>query len=84
MIVLDVEKRDGLVERIRRRAFRSNRFDDAGEEVIRQRLQVYEEQAEELLDHVPGPLPRQGLTPNSRPSSSERIIGVVKEALERF
>lgn len=46
----DYEK---MVERIRRRAFKENRADDAKDEVIRRRMQVYERDTKPLLAHYP-------------------------------
>ena len=40
-----------LVERLRRRALKENRVDDAKDDVIRRRMQVYEGQTRPLLDH---------------------------------
>jgi adenylate kinase len=40
-----------MMERLRRRALRENRFDDANEEVIRRRWQVYEDESRPVLDH---------------------------------
>jgi adenylate kinase len=42
-----------MVERLRRRALRENRFDDASDEVIRRRLTVYEKETAPLLDFYP-------------------------------
>lgn len=44
---------DAMVHRIRRRAIRENRADDANEDVIRKRFQVYEEQTRPVLDCYP-------------------------------
>ena len=49
-LVADYEK---MVERIRRRAFKENRADDAKEDVIRRRMQVYERDTKPLLAHYP-------------------------------
>src|SRR5687768_16154744 len=46
----DYEK---MVERIRRRAVKENRVDDAKEEVIRRRMEVYERDTRPLLAHYP-------------------------------
>ncbi len=40
-----------LVERLQRRALRENRLDDANLEVIRQRLQTYENETKPVLDY---------------------------------
>lgn len=42
--------RSKLVERLKRRALKDNRLDDANEEIIRQRLQTYEQQSKPVLD----------------------------------
>jgi adenylate kinase len=42
-----------MMERLKRRALRDNRFDDANEEVIRHRWQVYEEESRPMLDFYP-------------------------------
>src|SRR3954451_2168746 len=42
-----------MVERLRRRALKENRFDDANESVIRNRLEVYETETKPVLEHYP-------------------------------
>jgi len=42
-----------MVERLRRRALRENRFDDASDEVIRRRLEVYERDTRPVLNYYP-------------------------------
>jgi adenylate kinase len=42
-----------MMDRLKRRALRDNRFDDANEEVIRHRWQVYEEESRPMLDFYP-------------------------------
>lgn len=43
--------RDELVVRLRKRALKESRFDDANEETIRRRLKTYEEESKPLLDY---------------------------------
>ncbi|MEX1044579.1 MAG: nucleoside monophosphate kinase [Chthoniobacterales bacterium] len=43
--------RSKLVERLKRRALRDNRFDDANEEVIKHRLETYEHESRPLLEY---------------------------------
>jgi adenylate kinase len=43
--------REAVVSRLKKRAVRDNRLDDANETVIRQRLETYERETEPLLDH---------------------------------
>jgi len=42
-----------MVERLRRRALKENRFDDASDVVIRKRLDVYERDTRPVLDYYP-------------------------------
>ena len=44
---------DAMVARIRGRAFKENRVDDAREDVIRRRMDVYERETRPLLEHYP-------------------------------
>jgi adenylate kinase len=47
---LSCPDREQLITRIRKRALKENRFDDANEETIRRRLVTYEEESKPLLD----------------------------------
>ncbi|MGD0767842.1 MAG: nucleoside monophosphate kinase [Tepidisphaeraceae bacterium] len=42
-----------MVERLRRRALKENRFDDASDQVIRRRLDVYERDTRPVLNYYP-------------------------------
>jgi adenylate kinase len=53
LIHLSCPDREELVRRLRKRALKSGRMDDASEEVIRQRIQTYEEETKQLLDYYP-------------------------------
>jgi adenylate kinase len=48
---LSCPHRGKLVERLKKRAIRDNRFDDANEEVIRKRLDTYRRESKPLLDY---------------------------------
>ncbi len=48
---LSCPDRDALVARIRKRALKENRFDDANEETIRRRLATYEAESKPLIDY---------------------------------
>ncbi|MBU3664523.1 MAG: nucleoside monophosphate kinase [Chthoniobacterales bacterium] len=48
---LSCPDRPKLVERLKRRALRDNRFDDANEEVIRHRLETYDNESRPLLEY---------------------------------
>ncbi|HRJ72116.1 MAG TPA: nucleoside monophosphate kinase [Terrimicrobiaceae bacterium] len=48
---LSCPDRSKLVARLKKRALKDNRLDDANEEVIRKRLQTYEDESKPLLEH---------------------------------
>jgi adenylate kinase len=50
LICSDVNK---MIERLRRRALKENRFDDASDEVIRRRFEVYDRDTKPVLDFYP-------------------------------
>ena len=50
LVCADMNK---MVERLRRRALKENRFDDANDKVIRHRLEVYERDTKPILDYYP-------------------------------
>lgn len=45
--------RNKMVERLRRRALKENRLDDANDKVIQHRLEVYDRETRPVLDHYP-------------------------------
>ena len=51
---LSCPNRDELVRRLRKRALKDNRFDDASEEVIQKRFRTYEEETKPILDYYKG------------------------------
>jgi adenylate kinase len=53
VVQLICKDEEQMIHRIKRRAIRENRVDDANEEVIRQRFAVYHEQSKPVLDHYP-------------------------------
>jgi adenylate kinase len=48
LVCADMKK---MVERLRRRALKENRFDDANDTVIQNRLEVYERETKPVLEH---------------------------------
>jgi len=50
LVCADLSK---MVERLRRRALRENRFDDASDAVIRKRLEIYERETRPVLGYYP-------------------------------
>ena len=51
---LTCPNRDELARRMRKRALKDNRYDDASDEVITQRIKTYEEETRPLIDHYAG------------------------------
>jgi adenylate kinase len=51
VVELYCEDQQKMIERIRRRALKENRFDDAKEDVIRNRWEVYREETKPVVDH---------------------------------
>jgi adenylate kinase len=80
-LVADYEK---MVERIRRRAFKENRADDAKEDVIRRRMQVYERDTKPLLAHYPRKLVANIDATMSQLRVLRAIIDVLVPLKEKF
>jgi len=53
VVHLACEDEEAMFERLRRRALKENRMDDADEKVIRKRWEVYERETRPVLDHYP-------------------------------
>ena len=53
VIHLSCSDENAMFERLRRRALKENRIDDADEKVIRNRWEVYKRETEPVLDHYP-------------------------------
>ncbi len=77
---------DKMVERLKRRALKENRFDDANDEVIQHRLEVYEQETRPVLDYYPpGKITKIDATKSQMRVLSE-IIGLLvpmKEDMDR-
>ncbi len=58
VIHLTCKDKEEMIRRLRRRAFKENRVDDAREDVIRKRWDVYEKETFPVLDHYPKKLIR--------------------------
>jgi adenylate kinase len=48
---LSCPDRGALVSRLKKRALKENRFDDANEETIRRRLETYDAESKPVLEH---------------------------------
>ena len=59
ILFLDSPDRDLLVQRLYGRALVEHRVDDANEDIIRRRFQVYDDQTNETLEHYPKDLIQQ-------------------------
>jgi adenylate kinase len=53
IIVLDMPDTEALIKRLQRRALIEKRQDDADEEVLRNRMEVYKKETSTLLEHYP-------------------------------
>lgn len=53
LVHLDCGNPEDMIHRIRRRAIRENRADDANEEIIRRRFGIYREVTAPILEHYP-------------------------------
>jgi adenylate kinase len=72
---LSCPDREQLISRIRKRALKENRFDDANEETIRRRLVTYDSESKPLLDFY-GPKRVKNINAVAAP------INVVKEIVD--
>lgn len=66
-----------MVERLRRRALKENRFDDANDAVIRRRLETYERDTRPVLDYYPHEI----ITKVEATQSQIRVLNKVLEIL---
>jgi adenylate kinase len=72
---LSCPDREQLVVRIRKRALKENRFDDANEETIRRRLLTYDNESKPLLDFY-------GAKRVKDVDATQRPVDVVREIVE--
>ena len=82
LVCADMKK---MVERLRRRALKENRFDDANDKVIQNRLEVYERDTKPVLEHYPADkVARVDATMNQLGVLSEIIkqLAPIKSALD--
>lgn len=59
VVHLTCADKEAMIERLRRRALKENRVDDAKEEVIRKRWEVYERETYPVLDYYPRSIIRE-------------------------
>lgn len=53
IIVLEVQDKEKLIQRLQRRALIERRHDDSDEQVLRKRMEVYENETLQVLSHYP-------------------------------
>ncbi len=53
LIVLRCPNRDEIVRRLKSRALKDNRLDDANEDTIRERLRIYDEESRPVIEYYP-------------------------------
>ena len=68
---------DAMVERMKKRAIKENRLDDADERVIRRRFEVYERETSPVLAHYPSEI----ITDISAIGSPAEVLEHVLEAV---
>jgi adenylate kinase len=82
LVCTDMKK---MVERLRRRALKENRFDDANDKVIQNRLEVYDRETKPVLEHYPADkIAKVDATMNQLSVLSEIIkqLAPIKSALD--
>ena len=74
LVCADMKK---MVERLRRRALKENRFDDANDKVIQHRLEVYDRDTRPVLEHyTPEKIAQIDAT-----MSQIRVLGAIMEVI---
>jgi adenylate kinase len=82
LVCADMKK---MIERLRRRALKENRFDDANDQVIQHRLEVYERETKPVLEHYPSDkIAKIDATMNQLAVLSEilRVLTPIKSAID--
>ena len=69
---------DKMIDRIKRRAIRDNRADDANEEVIRTRFEVYRRESEPVINAYPAEIISQI---DAMASPPEVLVGVLQKLI---
>lgn len=80
---LSCPDRNELARRLRKRALKENRFDDASDEVIQRRIRTYEQESKPILDYYSqGAYAELGVVHNI--DASQPPVKVVNEILTRI
>jgi len=77
VIHLVCQNEEDMIQRLRRRALKENRADDAREEVIRRRWQVYKSETKPVLDHYPSSIVRTVNAVGSPAEVLQHILEIV-------
>lgn len=80
IIHLICRDRQVLFERLRRRAFLENRYDDASDAVIQKRLEVYNRETVQVLSHYPPEIVAEVEADRSTLHALARIARIIDEA----
>lgn len=77
ILVLEVGDIEVLIKRLQRRAIIEKRSDDTDTNVLKKRMQVYQEETLKLLDHYPSSL-------ISKVNADQTPLGVLRDVLVQF
>lgn len=69
--------KEAMIKRLRRRALKENRIDDAQESVIRKRWEVYERETSPVLNHYPKDIIHEVNAVGSPSNILQHVLGVV-------
>lgn len=83
VVHLVCDNEQAMFQRLRRRALKENRADDAREEVIRRRWQVYQEETKPVLDYYPKDRIREVSALGSPASVLQNILQIVVPVQEQ-
>ncbi|RMH13193.1 MAG: nucleoside monophosphate kinase [Planctomycetota bacterium] len=74
--------KDKMIERLQRRALKENRHDDAKEEVIQRRWEIYEQETRPVLDYYPASIISEVNAIGSPAAVLQHVLEVVVPAQE--
>ncbi|QNN24993.1 nucleoside monophosphate kinase [Planctomycetales bacterium ZRK34] len=77
LINLACPDEEAMIERLRRRALKENRADDAKEDVIRHRWDVYRAETQHVLDHYPAEMISEVNAQNSPAEVLRDVLDIV-------
>jgi adenylate kinase len=83
IVHLTCSNKEEMIKRLRRRALKENRSDDAREDVIRRRWEVYEQETRPVLDYYPSEIIRTVDAIGSPARVLEHVLEAVAPVQER-